>query len=309
MTDAGGASLGTRAAVLTAPRPVPRERRRVLLTGASGMLGSDLAPVLGAAGYEVLPRSHSELDITDAAAVSRALGEGRPDVLVNCAAYTKVDACETDRRAFEVNGAAVGLLADACGRHSCQLVEVSTDFVFDGAKRAPYVEDDETAPLSAYGRGKRAGEEEALRLPGSLVVRASWLFGRSGWNFIEAILEQVEAGKERLTVVSDQVGRPTATTDFSEAILALLDAGASGIYHFANRGEVSWYEFARDIVDLSGRKVAIDATTSQALGRPAPRPAYSTLDTGKYERLTGRAVRHFRAPLIEYLAHRARPEA
>lgn len=309
MTDAGGATFETHAAALAAPRPVPRLRRRVLVTGASGMLGSDLAPVLAAAGYEVLARSRSELDIADAAALSRALAESRPDIVVNCAAFTKVDACETDPRAFEVNAGAVGLLADACGHVSCQLVQISTDFVFDGAKGAPYREDDPAGPLSAYGRSKRMGEEEALRLPGSLVVRASWLFGRSGWNFVEAILNQVESGRERLTVVADQVGRPTATTDLSQAILALLDAGVSGIYHFANRGEVSWHAFAQEILAVAGHSVPVDATTSAALARPAVRPPYSTLDTGKYERLTGRSVRHFRDPLAEYLAHRARPEA
>lgn len=310
MTDAGGASLETHATVLAAPRPALALRRRVLITGASGMLGSDLVPALAAAGYEALARPKSELDIADAAAVARELSATRPDILINCAAFTKVDACETDPRAFEVNAQAVGILADACGHRSCQLVQISTDFVFDGAKDAPYAEGDATRPLSAYGRSKLAGEEQALRLPGSLVVRASWLFGRSGWNFIEAILKQVESGRPRLSVVADQVGRPTATTDLSEGILALLDAGAFGIYHFANRGEVSWHDFAREILGLAGRgDVPIDAISSETLARPAARPPYSTLDTGKYERLTGRPVRHFRDPLAEYLAHRSRPEA
>ncbi len=310
MADTGGASFDTHAAVLAAPRPAPRRRRRVLVTGATGMLGSDLAPVLAAAGHEVLARPHSDLDIADEKAVARALRELAPDVVVNCAAFTKVDDCETDPRAFEVNARAVGFLADACGHVSAQLVQMSTDFVFDGEKGSPYAEDDAVGPLSAYGRSKRAGEEEALRLPGSLVVRASWLFGRSGWNFVEAILKQVEAGRTRLTVVTDQVGRPTATTDLSEAVAALLDAGASGVYHFANRGEVSWNEFAREILWLAGRHdVAVEPTTAAALARPARRPAYSVLDTGKYERLTGRPIRSFRDPLAEYLARRARPEA
>ena len=274
------------------------------------MLASDVTPLLSAAGWDVFGRTKEDLDITHAGRVSRTLSELRPDVVVNCAAFTKVDACETDPRAFEVNGAAVANLADACGHVGAQLVQISTDFVFDGQKNAPDAEDDPVRPLSAYGRSKRAGEEAALRLPGSLVVRASWLFGRSGWNFIEAILKQVEAGKGRLSVVGDQIGRPTATTDLSEALLALLEAGASGIYHFANRGEVSWYDFAREILWLAGRSdVAVDSTTSEALARPARRPAYSVLDTGKFERLTGRRIRHFREPLVEYLARRARPEA
>ncbi len=310
MADAGGTPFETHAALLAAPRPTLRRRRRVLVTGATGMLGSDLGPALAAAGHEVLARPRSDLDVTDAKAVVRAVRELAPDVVVNCAAFTKVDECETDARAFEVNAKAVGHLADACGHFGAQLVQISTDFVFDGQKAAPYVEDDPVNPLSAYGRTKRAGEEAALALPGSLVVRASWLFGRSGWNFVEAILKQVEGGKKRLAVVADQVGRPTATTDLSEAIAALLEAGASGVYHFANRGEVSWNEFAREIVWRAGsRDVEIEATTSEALARPARRPPYSVLDTGKYERLTGRPIRSFREPLAEYLARRARPEA
>jgi len=310
MADAGGASFETQTALLAVPRPVPRSRRRVLVTGAAGMLGSDLGPALAAAGHEVLARPKSDLDIADEKAVARTLRELSPDLLVNCAAFTKVDDCETDPRAFEINARAVGSLADSCGHVGAQLVQISTDFVFDGAKGAPYREDDPVNPLSAYGRSKRLGEDAALRLPGSLVVRASWLFGRCGWNFVEAILEQVEGGKDRLSVVADQVGRPTATTDLSEAIVALLEAGASGVFHFANRGEVSWNEFAREILWLAGRgDVPVDPATSASLARPARRPPYSVLDTGKYERLTGRPIRAFRDPLAEYLARRARPEA
>ena len=310
MADAPGPSFDTHAGLLALPRPTPRARRRVLVTGASGMLGSDLGPLLAVAGYEVLARPKSDFDIADEKAVARTLRELRPDVVVNCAAFTKVDACETDPRAFEVNSRAVGYLADACGHVAAQLVQVSTDFVFDGEKRLPYVEDDPVGPLSGYGRSKLGGEQEALRLPGSLVVRASWLFGRSGWNFVEAILKQAEGGAPRLTVVTDQVGRPTATTDLSEAIVALLDAGASGVFHFANRGEVSWNEFAREILWLAGRRdVPVDAVTSDSLARPARRPPYSVLDTGKYERLTGRPIRSFRDPLAEYVGRRARPEA
>jgi dTDP-4-dehydrorhamnose reductase len=274
------------------------------------MLGSDLGPVLAAAGYEVLARPRADLDVTDPRAVLRTVRELSPDVVVNCAAFTKVDDCETDPRAFEVNAKAVGHLADACGLHGAQLVQISTDFVFDGEKGLPYAEDDAVNPLSGYGRSKRAGEEAALRVAGNLVVRASWLFGRSGWNFIEAILKQVEGGKKRLAVVVDQVGRPTATTDLSAGVVALLEAGAAGVFHFANRGEVSWNEFAREILVGAGhREVEVDSTTAAVLARPAPRPAYSVLDTGKYERWTGRSIRPFQQPLAEYLALRGRPEA
>lgn len=274
------------------------------------MLASDLAPALAGAGYEVFPRPRSDLDVTDPMAVARAFREVRPQIVVNCAAFTRVDACETDPRARPVNSEAVVTLAAECDLHGARLVQVSTDFVFDGTKGEPYLESDEPAPLSAYGRDKRAGEEAALRLPTALVVRASWLFGRSGWNFIEAILKQAEQGKREITVVDDQRGRPTSTTDLSEAIRSLLAAGATGIFHFANRGAVTWFDYAVEILNLAGRPdVQVLPTTSAALARPVPRPAYSVLDTSKYEGSTGRTIRHFREPLVEYLAGRLRPEA
>jgi dTDP-4-dehydrorhamnose reductase len=311
MSEAGVATPETEAGVLAVPRPILSVRRRVLVTGASGMLGSDLVPVLAGAGFEVFPRPRAELDITDARRVASTFRDLRPDVVVNCAAFTKVDACETDPRAFQVNAEGVRLLARECEIRSAQLVQISTDFVFDGEKGSPYAEDDPPAPLSAYGRSKRVGEQAALRLSAGLVVRASWLFGLGGWNFVEAILKQVEEeGQRELGVVSDQRGRPTATTDLSEAIVTLVLAGAVGIYHFANRGDVSWFEFAGEILFLAGKSgVAVRAVRSESLARPARRPAYSVLDTGRYEKVTGRAIRDFREPLAEYLARRARPEA
>ena len=274
------------------------------------MLGSDLTPVIAGAGYEVYPRPRAELDVTDVEEVARAFREVRPQIVINCAAFTRVDACESDAAAFAVNANGVAILAEACVRQGARLVQVSTDFVFDGNKQAPYTETDETAPISAYGRGKRAGEEAALQSPAALVVRASWLFGRGGWNFIEAILQQVREGNRTLPVVDDQKGRPTATTDLSEAILALLALGVTGLVHFANRGEVTWFEFARQILALAGHEdVRVLPTTAAAIARPAARPSNSVLDTSKYEALTNRPIRHFREPLLEYLARRARPEA
>ncbi len=308
--DAGVAPVEAQSGLLASPRLMAGERPRVLVTGASGMLGSDLTPALAGAGYEVYPRPRADLDVTDDAQVGSAFRELDPHVVVNCAAFTKVDACETDPEAWAVNARGVAVLSRECLRHNTRLVQISTDFVFDGGKREPYRETDETAPLSMYGRGKRAGEEAALQSPAALVIRASWLFGRGGWNFVEAILRQAEEGRSEFSVVDDQRGRPTATTDLSEAIVALLAVTASGIFHFANRGEVSWFDFAREILQLAGRDdVRVLATSSAALGRPAARPAYSVLDTSKYESLTGRSIRHFRDPLAEYLAGRARPEA
>lgn len=294
----------------TAPRPLLERRARVLVTGSAGMLGVDLVPALAGAGLEVFARDRSDLDITSERQVQRAFSEARPDVVVNCAAFTNVDASENDPRAREVNAIAVRRLAEHCARRSARLVQISTDFVFDGSRFEPYRERDTASPLSAYGASKLAGEREALRVPGTLVVRTSWLFGSFGWNFVEAILTQVEQGRRSLAVVCDQKGRPTSTPDASEAIVALLAAGATGIVHFANKGEVTWFEFAREILALSGNSaVELRPIDSATLGRPARRPHYSVLDTALYERLTGRPIRHFREPLAEYLARRFHPQA
>jgi dTDP-4-dehydrorhamnose reductase len=310
MSDAALATAEPVPEVLAAPSPVPRPRRRILLTGAGGMLGSDLATVLAGAGHEVFARPRSDLDITREAEIARAFRDLQPHVVVNCAAFTRVDDCESDPRAADVNARGVGLLADQCLLRDASLIQVSTDFVFDGSKRAPYTEEDPPNPLSAYGVSKLEGEVAALRVPSGLVVRSSWLFGHGGWNFIEAILKQAEAGRRALSVVNDQTGRPTATADLAEAILALIEAGAVGIYHFANHGEVTWFDFAREILDLAGHEgVAVAPTSSAALGRPARRPAYSVLDTSRYEKVTARPVRHYRDALAEYLARRGRTQA
>ena len=310
MSDAALATAEPVPEVLSAPRAVPRVRRRILVTGASGMLGSDLVPVLEVAGHEVFARPRADLDIASETDVARAFREIQPHIVVNCAAFTRVDDCESDPLAMEVNARAVDRLADHCLRHAAQLVQISTDYVFDGAKREPYSEEDAPNPISAYGRGKRLGEVAALRLPSGLVVRSSWLFGLGGWNFIEAILKQVEAGRRTLTVVNDQTGRPTAASDLSDAILALIEGGAIGTYHFANRGEVTRFDFAREILALSGHAdVNVEPAGSDALARPARRPPYSVLDVSRYERVTGRPVRHYREALADYLARRALPEA
>jgi dTDP-4-dehydrorhamnose reductase len=310
MNESAVASPETVPEILAAPRPQARERRRALVTGASGMLGSDVSVILAGAGLTVFARPRSDLDITDRDAIDRALRQLRPEIVVNCAGFSRVDACESDPRASLVNAQAVEGLAERCTNYNVKLVHLSSDFVFDGEKRTPYIEEDPPAPLSEYGRSKYFGEVAALTVPGALVVRASWLFGLAGWNFVEAVLKQVEQGKRRLTVVFDQRGRPTATLDLAEGILALIEAGAVGIYHFANRGEVSWFEFARVMLDLAGHAdVVVEPIDSTTLGRPAKRPAYSVLDTSRYENLTGRTIRHFGGPLKEYLSQRARPEA
>jgi len=280
--------------------------KKVLITGGGGMLARDLRAALsGREDVQVVAPTRTQLDVTNAGHVRGVMASFRPQVVFHCAAFTKVDLCETDPAAQAVNADAVATMSAACAKAGAKLVHVSTDFVFDGKKEAPYVEEDPTAPLSAYGRTKREGEERALAAPGALVVRASWLFGNGGPNFVEAMLKQAESGKKEVRVVADQTGRPTATTDLAAALVALADANAAGIVHYANRGEVSWNAFAREIYRLAGFSgVDVVPITSADLARPAIRPEYSVLSTEKYERITGETPRDFREPLGEYLARR-----
>jgi dTDP-4-dehydrorhamnose reductase len=280
--------------------------KKILITGGGGMLAHDLKAALGARGdAQAIAPTRAQLDVTNAEHVRGVMASYRPELVFNCAAFTHVDLCETDPRARAVNADAVATIAQACAAARARLVHVSTDFVFDGTKASPYVESDPTHPLSAYGRTKREGEERALEAPGALVVRSSWLFGRRGPNFVEAMLKQAESGKKEVRVVTDQVGRPTATSDLAEALLALSDAKASGIVHYANAGEVSWNEFAREIYRMAGFEgVEVRPITSAELDRPAVRPAYSVLSTELYGRLTGKMPRDFREPLAEYLERR-----
>ena len=266
------------------------------------MLGTDLRDELTSRGEPVIALSRNDLDVTDARLVNAAVREHRPDVLVNCAAYTKVDVAETDEAAANaINGSAVELLASAANEVGAQLVQVSTDFVFDGDKREPYDVDDPTNPLSAYGRSKLLGEVAARHAEKHLIVRTSWLFGVHGPNFVEAIRNQIRKGVESLRVVDDQRGRPTYTPHLARAIVRLVQAGAQGVVHYADAEECSWFDFACAIAP----GFPIHPVSSEEFPRPAKRPAYSVLSTARYEELTGVSPESWRDGLREYLSLRA----
>ncbi len=268
------------------------------------MLGTDLRDELAARGEPVIALSRRDLDVTDSRLVSAAVAEHAPDVIVNCAAYTKVDLAESEEAAAnEINGSAVELIADAANEAGALLVQVSTDFVFDGAKREPYEVEDSTNPVSAYGRSKLLGEVAARHAEKHLIVRTSWLFGVHGPNFVEAIRNQIRKGVETLRVVDDQRGRPTYTPHLARAIVRLASRKTQGIVHYADADECSWYDFACAIAEGSG--VAVRPVSSDEFPRPAKRPAYSVLSTAAYERLTGVTPDSWREGLREYLSLRA----
>jgi dTDP-4-dehydrorhamnose reductase len=251
---------------------------KVLVTGSAGMLGRDVLLAAGNAGHDVVGFGHTELDVTDAAAVGAKLEAERPDVVLNCAAWTDVDGAEEDEEeAMAVNGTGAGKVAAAAAAVDASVVYVSSDYVFDGAKRAPYLESDQPAPLSAYGRTKLAGEEATSAAnPRHFIVRSSWLFGIGGGNFVETML-RLAADHGEVLVVHDQVGSPTYTWHLAYGIVRLIEGLEHGIHHMAAAGECSWYEFAREIFEQAKIECNVLAATTEMLDRPAARPPYSAL--------------------------------
>jgi dTDP-4-dehydrorhamnose reductase len=274
------------------------------------MLGTDLRNELLSLGETVIAFNRAELDVSDSAVVTRVVREHRPDVIVNCAAYTKVDLAETEvAQANAINGSSVEHLASAANEVDALLVQVSTDFVFDGSKRTPYEVNDPTNPLSVYGSSKLIGEDAARTARKHLIVRTSWLFGTNGPNFVEAIRNQIRKGTNPLRVVNDQLGRPTYTPHLASAIVRLArqaaeSENARGLVHYADAEACSWFDFAQAIAEGEGSDVEITPVTSAEFVRPATRPAYSVLSTERYERLTGVAPDSWRDGLREYLTKR-----
>ncbi|NIA24039.1 MAG: dTDP-4-dehydrorhamnose reductase [Gammaproteobacteria bacterium] len=255
---------------------------RVAVTGASGQLGTAFAKLLP----EATLLTRADLNLADVASIVPTLDELAPATLINCAAYTAVDAAETDEQtAFTVNAAAVEAMAAWCASHSARFVTYSTDYVFDGTAERPYIESDPTAPINAYGRTKAAGERLALAAnPQSLIVRTSWLISGTHPNFISTVLER--AGKGTVQVVDDQWGCPTIADDLAVATLRTLEADATGILHLTNQGVTTWYGVARRAVELAGLDPdLVQRTTSDAFPRPAPRPHWSVLGSERLAEL------------------------
>jgi dTDP-4-dehydrorhamnose reductase len=276
---------------------------KVLVTGAGGMLGRDVVLAAGNAGHDVVGFGHTELDVTDPAAIGAKFELERPDVVINCAAWTDVDGAEeAEEAATAVNGVAAGNVAAAAAEVGASVVYVSSDYVFDGSKGAPYVETDQTAPLSAYGRSKLAGEEAtAAANKRHFVVRSSWLFGISGSNFVETMLRLASTQNEVL-VVRDQVGSPTYTWHLAYGIVRLIEGIEFGIHHMAAGGACSWYDFAREIFDQAKVECLVLSATTDMLGRPAPRPAYSALASQREHAIE---LPPWRDGLSAYLSQRA----
>ncbi|MBA3305486.1 MAG: dTDP-4-dehydrorhamnose reductase [Thermoleophilaceae bacterium] len=244
------------------------------------MLGRDLVRAAELTNHEVTATTRAELDVTDRASVDRVVERARPDAVINCAAYTDVDGAEREpEAALRVNADGARNVAAAAVAAGASVLYVSTDYVFDGRKGGPYVESDEPNPLSSYGASKLAGEVDTSAVnPQHYIVRSSWLFGTAGRNFAATMLD-LGARESQVVVVRDQVAAPTYTAHLAEGLVRLVDTGAFGLYHMAAGGQCSWYDFAVAIFEQAGVDCRVLSTTTEELGRPAPRPEYSALAT------------------------------
>jgi dTDP-4-dehydrorhamnose reductase len=260
---------------------------RLLVTGAAGMLGHEVVAAAEKLGHEVAAWDLPECDLTDAHATLDAIRRLDPRAVVNCAAYTNVDGAESDEATAErVNADAAGNLARACKAAAARLVHVSTDYVFDGTKREPWIESDAPNPLGAYGRTKLHGEEQVTaELDDHAIVRTAWLFGPHGPNFVATML-RLAGDNDEVSVVTDQVGSPTFAGHLAPALVDMAERSDTGIFHGAGAGSCSWYELTLEAFDMAGVSCRVLPTTSDRFQRPAPRPAYSVLGSEREHPIT-----------------------
>lgn len=252
---------------------------KVLVTGANGMLGQDLCPMLEDCGFEVIETDIDNLDITNEQEAMAVITDVKPDYVIHCAAYTNVDKAEEDIKTAElINVKGTENIAKACNANDAVMVYISTDYVFDGASTTPYMPDSETNPVNNYGITKLKGEEAVKKhCKKYYIARTSWLYGHHGKNFVETMISL--ADKPELKVVDDQVGCPTWTVDLSDAIITLIDENADyGTYHTCGGGNTSWYGFAKEIFNLAGLNVNLKPCATEEFPRPAKRPKYSIMD-------------------------------
>ena len=274
---------------------------KILITGAYGMLGSDLRETLK--DHELFIAGHKDLDIADQNKVMNYILEKSPEIVINAAAYTAVDNCETDyTNAYSVNAIGPKNLAIACNKINIPLIHISTDYVFDGNKRTPLTEEDTLGPKTAYGKTKLEGEKMIQENTKKyFILRTAWLYGIHGKNFVQTMLNLSKKNNE-LKVVNDQIGSPTYSKDLAIAISELLNSDKYGIYHVTNKGEISWYDFSKKIFELSNINIKVNPVSTEEFPRPAPRPHYSVLSNQKWINAGFTPMRNYDEALKEYLS-------
>jgi dTDP-4-dehydrorhamnose reductase len=277
---------------------------KILLLGHKGMLGNDLAAQFRYR-HDVIGMDMGDIDITREDECQKAIRETKPQIVLNAAGYTNVDGCETAKEeCFAVNAEAVKNIAEACRGQNITIVHFSTDYVFDGTGNRPYVEEDACNPINAYGASKLAGENHLRTITDNyILIRTAWLYGAKGKNFVQAILDRAKA-TGKLTVVDDQTGSPTCTRDLAAATELLIDKNARGVFHLTNRGNCTWYEFAKKILkEAHLDTVEISPIKTTELQRAALRPAYSVLGMQKFITTTGKTMQPWQLAFQDYYQH------
>ena len=283
----------------------------LLVVGCNGQLGRDMMIAAREAGFEPAGVDFPEVDITDAGSIGPAVAAARPRAVINCAAYTAVDKCESDRgAAFAVNGPGASHCAEASARAGAYFAHISTDYVFDGAKKEPYVETDTPNPKSVYGQSKLEGERLVRRAGGTWAIfRIAWLYGNRGPNFVKTIrkiaAERAVRG-EALSVVNDQIGSPTYTMEVCRQVLAAVSGGHPGLFHCTAEGHCSWYDFARTICEAYRIGAEVKSCTTAEFPRPAPRPANSVLENARLKSLGINVMKPWREAFDEFLEEERR---
>lgn len=275
---------------------------KIFVTGAHGLLGSEFVSAGGSRGLDVVGLGRAEMDVLDAVHVSSCVAAEAPDWVVHCAAYTAVDRAEEEPElAMSVNRDGARNVARAAAAAGARMVYISTDYVFDGEKRVPYLPSDPVAPLSEYGRTKLAGEKAVAEELSPLIARTGWLYGSAGPNFVTSMLRLADRG-EPLRIVEDQCGRPTWARNVASVVLDLMRADVTGLWHVADGDDGSWLDLAREAFRIRGIEIETSGVTTDEWGAAARRPTYSVLDVSGTESAVGRSMTDWRPALSEFLS-------
>ena len=275
--------------------------KKILVTGANGQLGSEIKVLASNyTHFEFIFTDIEDFPLNQTEVIISNFNRIQPDIVINCAAYTAVDKAETDSSTADtINHLAIATLATLCAQSGAKLVHISTDYVFDGSSPVAYTETDLPGPKSVYGLTKLAGETACLKnCTESIIIRTAWVYSEFGNNFVKTML-RLMSERESLGVVNDQVGSPTYAADLAQVIMTIIDSGqwASGIYHYSNAGEISWYDFANDIKEIGGKTCDIKGIPASSYPTPAERPPYSLLDKSKIKKVYGIEAQDYKISL------------